>query len=34
MEWMEEELFAEVILGDINPSGKLPYTVPVKLEDY
>ena len=24
---------AEVIFGDINPSGKLPYTVPVKLED-
>ena len=24
---------AEVIFGDVNPSGKLPYTVPVKLED-
>ncbi|MDV4150369.1 glycoside hydrolase family 3 C-terminal domain-containing protein [Clostridium sp. AL.422] len=24
---------AEVIFGDVNPSGKLPYTVPVRLED-
>ena len=24
---------AETIFGDVNPSGKLPYTVPVKLED-
>jgi beta-glucosidase len=24
---------AEVIMGDVNPSGKLPYTLPVKLED-
>lgn len=24
---------AEIIFGDVNPSGKLPYTVPVKLED-
>lgn len=24
---------AEVIFGDVNPSGKLPYTFPVKLED-
>lgn len=24
---------AEVIFGDVNPSGKLPYTIPVRLED-
>jgi beta-glucosidase len=26
-------VFAEIIFGDINPSGKLPFTFPKKLED-